>query len=113
MIELYFLFYRIPKMMSQLARERNRSALAWSLIGIFSWLGAEFMVMFGFGIIYGVGTALWGWPEKEPGGLILLLYVVALAAAVGGITLIRYILSSMPRAGEAPYESPPPPPPSF
>ena len=28
MIELYFLIFRIPKMMTQLARERNRSALA-------------------------------------------------------------------------------------
>jgi hypothetical protein len=109
MIELYFLIYRIPKMMTELARERHRSALAWSLIGIFSWLGAEFVVLFTFGAIYELGKIFWGWPEKEPAGLRFLLYVVALAAAVGGFTLARRILYS--KSGEdQPHISPPPPP---
>jgi hypothetical protein len=113
MIELYFLIYRIPKMMSQLARERGRSALAWSLLGIISWLGAELFVSFSFGLIYGLGIALRGWPEEMPAGLMLLLYVVALAAAIGGFSLVRYILSSLPREGETPDSPQPPPPPSF
>jgi L-asparagine transporter-like permease len=44
MIEIYFLIFRIPKMMTQLARERNRSALAWSLIAIGAWIGSELFV---------------------------------------------------------------------
>ena len=52
MLELYFLIYRIPKMMTRLARERNRSALAWSLMGVGAWLGAELFVLFGAGLIY-------------------------------------------------------------
>jgi hypothetical protein len=43
MLELYFVLYRIPKMMTQLARERHRSAVAWSLFGILAWIGAEFL----------------------------------------------------------------------
>jgi hypothetical protein len=111
MIELYFLFYRIPQMMSRLARERNRSTVAWSLIGIGSWLGAELFVFFSFGLIFEIGKAFWGWPEEEPAGLVFLSYVVALAAAIGGITLARRILYSM--SGENDLPSPPPPPPSF
>ena len=58
MLELYFLIYRIPKMMTRLARERNRSALAWSLMGVGAWLGAELFVLFGAGLIYGTGSVL-------------------------------------------------------
>jgi hypothetical protein len=64
MIELYFLIYRIPKIMSSLARERNRSPLAWSLIGIASWLGSELVVALGLGSMYGVGMA-----RRDTGGL--------------------------------------------
>jgi hypothetical protein len=112
MIELYFLIYRIPKMMTELARERHRSALAWSLIGIGSWLGAEFIVLFSFGMVYEMGKIFWGWPQKEPAGLLFLLYVAALAAAIGGFTIARRVLYSMSGDEEPPY-TPPPPPPRF
>jgi hypothetical protein len=68
-IELYFLLYRIPKMMTRLARERNRSALAWSLIGVGAWVGAEFAVAVGIGLIYGLTAFFMGWPEEIPVGL--------------------------------------------
>jgi hypothetical protein len=110
MIELYFLIYRIPKMMTALARERNRSALAWSLIGIGAWLGAEFIVLFGFGVIYGIGVAALGWPEEFPPVLRLIMYVAAIAAAIGGVTIARRILTAKPRDDSFPL---PPPPPQF
>ena len=110
MIELYFLIYRIPKIMSSLARERNRSPLAWSLIGIASWLGSELVVALGLGSMYGVGMVLWGWPEEIPAGFRLFVYVAALAAAIGGLTIARRILSAKPRDDFFP---PPPPPPRF
>jgi hypothetical protein len=34
MLELYFIFYRIPKMMSQLARERQRNPLRGVSLGL-------------------------------------------------------------------------------
>jgi hypothetical protein len=111
MIELYFLIYRIPKMMTELARERHRSALAWSLIGVFSWIGAEFVVLFTSGLIYGLGKILWGWPENMPNGPLFLLYAVALAAAIGSSMLARRILYS--KSVEEPPHMPPPPPPRF
>jgi|SRR5882672_279683 len=109
MLELYFLLYRIPRMMTRLARERQRSALAWSLIGVASWIAAEVFVGFMFGVVYGIGVELWGWPTRSP-GLNLLAYVLALAGALGAVTLVSRLLTRKPRE-----ESflPPPPPPTF
>ena len=68
MLELYFVLYRIPKMMTRLARERNRRALAWSLLGVAAWIGAELAVAFGFGVAYGLGSIFLGWePEMTVG----------------------------------------------
>jgi hypothetical protein len=108
MLELYFLFYRIPKMMSRLARERNRSPVAWSLIGIAAWVGAEFVVGVGLGVAYGIGSAIWGWPENIPPGFTLIAYVASLAAAIGGVTLARRILSA--KSADTSFPLPPPPP---
>jgi len=108
MVELYFLIYRIPKMMSRLARERNRSALVWSLLGIGAWIGAELTVFLTFGIIYGVGIAFWGWQEEIPASVRFISYIVALAAAIGSFTLVRHILYS--KSSDRSVLLPPPPP---
>ncbi|HEX8160572.1 MAG TPA: hypothetical protein VF538_01635 [Pyrinomonadaceae bacterium] len=116
MFELYFIFYRVPKMMSALAKERGRSALAWSLMGIGAWLGAEFVVMFGVGIIYGLGSILLGWEPELPAGVRLLAYVLALAAAFGCFTLVRRSLYAKSPSYSGPqdrFATPPPPPPEF
>ena len=110
MVELYFLLYRIPRMMTQLARERNRSAVAWSLIGVGAWLGAELVALVGAGLIYGAGTAIFGWPQKISPGLQFLLYILALCVAITSVTLVRWFLRSRT---EEKYVSLPPPPPSF
>ena len=116
MLELYFIFYRIPKMMSQLARERHRSALKWSLLGIAAWIGGELFAGIGFGILYGAGMIFLGWPEEMAPGVTVLLYVAALAAAIGSFTLVRRILrgkSVNPFDSGDPLLQPPPPPPQF
>jgi hypothetical protein len=109
MIELYFLFYRVPQIMSRLAKERNRSAVAWSVVGILTWIGAEFLIFFAAGFIYALGADRWDWPELESGGLRFALYIVALVAAIGSFTIVRSVLKSLPKIGELP----PPPPPYF
>jgi len=111
MLELYFIFYRIPKMMSQLARERQRNPIAWSLIGIGAWLGAEILVIFGIGVTYAIVSLITEGEVSEefPPMLRLLSYVLALAAALGGFLLTKRFLTSRPR----PAFDPPPPPPTF
>lgn len=110
MIELYFLIYRIPRMMSRLARERNRSALTWSLIAIGAWIGAELLVGVAVGIVYGIGGVLFGWSQDIPAGVTLLVYLVALCAAIGSLTIVRRILLSR---GAENWKPLPPPPPIF
>jgi hypothetical protein len=110
MLELYFLIYRIPKMMSRLARERNKSALAWSLIGIGAWIGAELVVVFTISLIYALGTEIWGWPERGS-SFSLSIYVLALLAALISVTVVSRILTRKPR--EESFPSPPPPPQQF
>src|SRR5215471_16788011 len=107
MLELYFLFYRIPKMMSRLARERNRSAVTWSIIGIMSWIGAEILVAFNLGAIHGIGVALWNWPTQST-TVSILTYALALVAALSSVTIVSRILTA--KSSEADYPAPPPPP---
>ena len=110
MLELYFLIYRIPKMMTRLARERNRSAIAWSLIGAGAWIAAELVVGFTAGLIYAVGVEFWGWPSQST-GFNLLVYLIALAGALGSVTIVSRILTRQPR--EESFLPPPPPPQEF
>jgi hypothetical protein len=107
MLELYFLIYRIPRMMTRLARERNRSALGWTLIGIGSWIGAELLVGFALGIIHGLGAAIWGWPMQSS-ALNVLTYVLALVAALVSVSIVTRILRG--KSAEPNYPAPPPPP---
>jgi hypothetical protein len=109
MLELYVLIYRIPKMMTRLARERNRSAVAWTLIGIGSWIAAELAVAFTLGLIHGLGSVWWGWPLQSS-VFTFLTYVLALVAALASVTMVSRILTGKTAAEDYPV---PPPPPAF
>jgi len=110
MVELYFLFYRLPKIMTKLARERKRSAIGWSMMAIGAWIGAEIVVGLLVGVCYEIGRLTFDWPEDLPPGLRLVLYIVSLAAALGAATIVRRILESK---RSDPYVPLPPPPPQF
>jgi hypothetical protein len=107
MFELYFIFYRVPKTMTRVAREQNRSALAWSLIGIATWIGAEMVVVFTLTVIYQIGVEMGDWTDPEPAGLRFVTYLMGLVAAVLAVTaLTRFLESKRPIR----YQPPPPPP---
>lgn len=107
-LELYFLLYRVPRMMTRLARERSRSAVRWSLLGIAAWLGAEFAVMIGAGIVYGLGVAFLNWPEPMTQGFKAFSYVLALVAALVSTTVVSRMLMRIP--AEEDFAAPPLPP---
>jgi len=109
-LELYFLFYRVPKMMTRLARERGCSAWRWSLLGIGAWVGAELLVLLGAGFVYGIGEAVLGWPMPITPGFKALAYVLALVAALLSATLVSRILMRTPTEKHFPV---PPLPPEF
>jgi hypothetical protein len=109
MLELYFLFYRLPKEMTRLARERQRSALGWTVLAIATWITAELFVGFMIGVIHGIGIALWGWPADSP-VVGVLTYILALVAALLSVTVVSRVLRSKPTEDELLR---PPPPPNF
>jgi hypothetical protein len=111
MLELYFIFYRVPKMMTRVAREQNRSALGWSLIGIGTWIGVEIFVIFALTFMYQFLVAGTDWTEPQPAGFRFVAYLLALIAALLAVTgLTRWLESKR----SAPYRYPsPPPPPTF
>ena len=108
MIELYFLLYRIPRMMSRAARERGRNPFAWSLIAIVLWIGTELVVLFAIGVMYAIVALLMDWGEDVPAGLRLIAYIIALLAALTSVWFLKkYLLGSPHKI------MPPPPPPMF
>lgn len=108
MLELYFLLIRIPQIMSRLAKERNRSAVGWSLLAIAAWIGSEMMVIFVYAFIYTIGEERWGWNENPQVGLTVVAYILALLAAIAGAHFVQRVLRSLPT-----HEPPPPLPPQF
>jgi hypothetical protein len=108
MLELYFIFYRTPKIMTRLARERSRSALAWSLLGIAAWIGGELFVGLALTTLYEVGAIMFGWSKAEPAGFKLLTYLLALIGAIVSVTIVARILQS--KSKEVSFPAPPPPP---
>jgi hypothetical protein len=91
MLELIFLFIVIPKRMTRLARERNRSGLKWSFAAIGVWLGAEFTAGFVLRVLIFLSSYLWGTPE-DPEKVSRVAYFPALAAAlIGAEFMIRHL----------------------
>jgi hypothetical protein len=97
-------------MMIRVARERNRSALGWTLIGIAVWVGTEFGVMILLRLIYAFVAFFLDWPLRLPIGVSFLTYFLALAAAIINVILVRRYLVS---TSQYRYFPSPPPPPRF
>jgi len=100
MLELIFLFIVIPKRMTRLARERNRSGLKWTLATIGVWLGVEFVVGFVVAFFIFLSAYLWGTPE-DPEKVSGIAYFPALVAAlISGEFMIRRLRAKpvLPRA---------------
>ncbi|HEY8225745.1 MAG TPA: hypothetical protein VIG25_10735 [Pyrinomonadaceae bacterium] len=110
MVELYFLLYRVPKMMSQAARESHRRALSWSVIGIVVWLVTEFAGALAFRIAYLIFAGPLDLPDTMPGGLKFIGYVLTLGTAIVSVLLVRRFLLSTTKEHSYPL---PPPPPAF
>ena len=108
-IELYFLFYRIPKMMGELARKQGRSPVLWGGAAIVAWIFSEVAVIFGVTIGYAIAALSLDLPREQPALLKVLMYLLAIGSAIGSVALLHFILRTRsPRVFIAP-----PPPPSF
>ncbi len=95
MLELIFLFIVIPMRMSRLARERNRSALKWSLATMGVWIGMEMVVGTVLIFLIFLCSYLWRTPE-DPEKMSGLAYIPALAAALIGAEFMIRRLRAQP-----------------
>jgi hypothetical protein len=103
MLELIFMLIVIPKRMTRLARERNRSGLKWSLAAIGVWLGVEVVVVFVVVFLLFLSSSLLGTPE-DPEGVSVVAYFPALVAAlISGEFMIRHLRAKpvLPTATES------------
>ncbi|GAC1446564.1 MAG: hypothetical protein NVSMB56_06450 [Pyrinomonadaceae bacterium] len=107
MFELIYVFYLLPKRIKRLTRERERSALAWSMVAIIAWFGTELFVLLALSIVYAIVAAIKGW-QSEPSGLIFLFYVIALVSAIGSAEIVCRVLQARPL-----HDATPPPPPPY
>lgn len=103
MLELIFLFIVIPKRMTRLARERNRSGLKWSLAAIGVWVGVEIVV--GIVVVFFIilSSYFLGTPE-DPEKFSGVAYIPALVAAlISGELMIRHLRAkpALPRRTES------------
>jgi hypothetical protein len=110
MIELYFILYRLPRMMTRLVRERNRSALAWSLAAISAWIGTELFVAMALNTLYYTGVLLLDLPLQRSPLFSIAVYGVSLVSAIVAVSLVRRALY---QRTETRYIPLPPPPPRF
>ena len=101
MLELAFLFYFLPRRMTRLARERHRSALAWSVAASAAWIGAEIVVGSAIMLSALVTAELWGWP-KDIESLTVVVYFPGLLAGLVAAEIVRRYLLSRPVIVEEP-----------
>ena len=103
MLELAFLFYFLPKRMTRLARERHRSALAWSLAASAAWICAEILVGVAIMAMGFMTGKVWGWP-KDTESVTAVAYLPGLLAGLVAAEIVKRYLSSRPVLREASEE---------
>jgi sugar phosphate permease len=81
--------------MTRLARERNRSALWWSLAAIGVWIGTEIIVIFILGSSVFISWNLWGTPA-HPDQVAEVMYIPGLIAALISAELMVRRLRAKP-----------------
>src|SRR5690349_12301857 len=96
MLELVFLFIVIPIRMTRLARERNESALQWTLATMGVWIGAEFVVGAAVVFLIFMCSATFGVPQN-PGRVSPLADFPALITALVSAEFMIRRLRAKPR----------------
>jgi hypothetical protein len=95
MLELAFLFYFLPRRMTRLARERHRSALAWSVAASAAWIVAEIVVVSAIVFAAFITAQLWGWPTDTE-SVTVVAYLPGLLAGLVAAEIVRHYLLSRP-----------------
>lgn len=98
MLEIYFLFFYIPRKVRRLAKERKQSAMAWSLMAIGAWVVIEVVLLL---IAQTIKSLM---PELSNNGFFLFCsYIIPLLCSILASDLVIKRLRKMPIGGDAPY----------
>jgi hypothetical protein len=92
------------------ARDTGRNPFLWAAISGGIFIGVQLLVGVGFGILIGMGQALWGWSESAFEKYQLFAAIPAIILSIGALMLVFRFLDKVP---EEPVATEPPPPQTF
>lgn len=91
MLEIYVLFFYIPRKIRSLAKPRGQSVAAWSLIAMGAWITAEIITLFLILLLMTLSRDL-----ADSGLFMFSTWVISFLAAAGAVNLVFRRLRRMP-----------------
>lgn len=88
------------------ARDTGRNGVLWGAICGTAFLGVQFVVSTGVGVIMAIGIKLLGWSEDYQ-------LVMTITGLVAGIVTLVILFKYLDRVPEGKSNAAPPPPPNF
>lgn len=89
------------------AASTGRNGFLWALITAGIFIGTQFLVALGIGLLMAIGVEIFGWSEAVYDDFNFLITAVAIVASFGSVWLLFRYLDKIP--GEETFTSPPPP----
>jgi len=93
------------------ARDTGRNGVLWGAICGATFIGVQFLVSIGMGILIALGVEFWGWKETLYDDLTWVISLVAIGASIVALIILFKFLDQFPE--EPIVNEPPPPPPTF
>lgn len=91
MLEIYVLFFYIPRKIRSLAKPRGQSVAAWSLIAMGAWITAEIITLFIILLLMSLFREL-----GDSGLFMFATWLISFLAAAGAVSLVFRRLRQMP-----------------
>lgn len=92
----------------KVAREHNRSGIAWALIAVITFLGIQILVGLIFGFTIALGQEFGGWKEDLNGKSSAIANIIGMILSLIGILTISNYLNKISDGSS--IDSPPEPP---
>ncbi len=108
MIELVLAIFVIPKIISPIAKVKNRSGVRWSLLAIGAFFVTEILIVGIYFFTYALLAKFFNWQQDVyQFWLTKLIYIVALIGGLGSADIIRIYLG---KTDSTDFIKPPVPP---
>lgn len=91
MLEIYVLFFYIPRTVRVMAKPRGQSVAAWSLMAMGAWITAEIITLFIILLLMSLFREL-----GDSGLFMFATWLISFLAAAGAVSLVFRRLRRMP-----------------